>query len=393
MLKSRCFFVALCAACITLALLVPTALAAGPASVTVRVEGLTETKLLPTQVTTSSTPVVKDGKSADACPGTSAAGALELATGGNWGGPWSSSFNQYEIFSIEGEEHVFEKGAAANYFWSFWLNEKESEVGACGVELQPGDRVLFFPSCYGTACPPAAPTPLGIESPSSANVGEAVPVTVKQFSSSGAASPLGGASVTGGARAETTDSGGHAVLTFSSPGEVLIRASAPASVRTETSICVHAGNDGTCGTQRAPSTGAGTSSTPSGLPGGRSSLVPALAGHVSGVLEGHVYRAASAPRLLAGSVLAHAAVSSVSLELHRSYKGRCSAYDAVKERFVPARCGHGRFFKVSSDGVFSYLLPGALGPGRYVLDLEASDAAGEHTTLVRGATRFVFYVR
>jgi hypothetical protein len=393
MLSTRRISVALCATCIALAALVPAALA-GPATVTVRVEGLNETKLPPTQVTTTSASVVKDGNSEDSCPGTSAAGALELATGGNWGGPWSSKFKQYEIFSIEGEEHVFEESSSANYFWSFWLNEKEAEIGACGAELQPGDRVLFFPSCFGSTCPSGSQTPLGIELPATATVGEAVPVTVKQYSSSGAAAPATGASLTGGAKVETTDSGGHATLSFPGAGDVTVRASAPGAVRTETVICVHAGNDGTCGTQRASGSGPGAPGG-SGVAGftSPSSGPQAIAAHVSGLIEGHVYVPAHSPRVLSGSVLAHAAVSSVSLELRRSYKGRCSAYDGRRERFVPQHCGRGSFFKVSSDGVFSYLLPFSLGPGRYVLDLKATDVAGQVTKLARGTTRFVFYVR
>ena len=83
----------------------------------------------------------------------------------------------------------------------------------------------------------------------------------------------------------------------------------------------------------------------------------------------------------------------MSLELRRSYKGRCFAFDGVSTRFVKARCGQGSFFKVSNDGLFSYLLPAALAPGRYVLDIEATDAAGNHTALARGSSRVVFYVR
>ena len=41
-----------------------------------------------------------------------------------------------------------------------------------------------------------------------------------------------------------------------------------------------------------------------------------------------------------------------------------------------------RFFKVASTPSFSYLLPGALQRGRYVLDIEATDAAGNRTSLV-----------
>ena len=173
MLVSRRIYLPLCLVCLASAVLASTALAAEPATVTVRVEGLSETKLSSTQVTTTTTPVVADGKAEDSCAGTSALGALQLATGGNWGGPWNSEFKQYEIYTIEGESHVFEKEALANYFWSFWLDNEEASVGACEAELHSGDQALFFPSCYGTACPPS-PLPLGIETPASADIGEAV---------------------------------------------------------------------------------------------------------------------------------------------------------------------------------------------------------------------------
>jgi hypothetical protein len=38
-------------------------------------------------------------------------------------------------------------------------------------------------------------------------------------------------------------------------------------------------------------------------------------------------------------------------------------------------------------------MPFALGRGEYVLDIEATDAAGNHTTLARGTSRIRFYVR
>jgi hypothetical protein len=60
---------------------------------------------------------------------------------------------------------------------------------------------------------------------------------------------------------------------------------------------------------------------------------------------------------------------------------------------VHTRCGSGAFFKVSSTPSFSYLLPGALARGRYVLDIQATDAAGNRTSLARGTSRTVFYVR
>jgi len=399
MLTSRRIPLALLPACLLLSLFASSAAAGGPATVTVRVEGLTETKLPPTQVTTAAVPVVKDANAEHACSGTSALGALQLATAGNWSGPWNGGFKQYEIYSVEGESHVFEPQASANYFWSLWIDEREAEVGACEAELQPGDRVLFFPSCFGSACPPS-PSPLGIEAPASANVGDPVAVAVKKFSSAGAATAAAGVTVAGEGAGVTTDASGNAVLTFGHPGEVTVHASGPESVRAQRSICVHAGNDGNCGTPASSGSGgsgkseAGAGSIPGGDgPASHYTGPYALVADATGLADGHFYPRGHAPKVLAGSIHAHSDVSSVSLELRRSFKGRCYAYDGTRERFLAARCGEGSFFKVSGDGAFSYLLPSALAPGRYVLDIQATDAAGNRTTLARGTSRVVFYVR
>jgi hypothetical protein len=393
MLTTRRILLALSAVCLSLVVFASAAMAGEPANVTVRVEGLTETKLESTAVTTTTAPVVKDGNSADACSGTSALGALQLASSGDWSGPWNGEFDQYEIYSIEGETHEFESTSNANYYWSLWVNEQESSVGACEAELHPGDRVLFFPSCYGSACPPS-PLPLGVEAPASANVGEKVSVTVKRYSTTGEAKALEGASVTGASANAATNASGAAAVSFSSPGRYTLRISAPESVRTEATICVHNGNDGNCGTTAPSTTGTTTTTTP--VPAVVSAPYKgpyALVAKASGVLDGHVYAPGKAPRVLAGTIAAQSAVSSVSLELRRSYRGRCYAYDGTTTRFVRARCGQGSSFKVSSDGSFSYLLPAALPPGRYVLDIQATDVAGNHSTLARGSSRIVFYVR
>jgi hypothetical protein len=363
--------------------------ATSPATVTVRVEGLNETKLPATTVTTNSTPVVKDGDTSHACPGTSAIGALELASGGNWSGPWNEEFNQYEIFSIEGELHEFDSASTANYFWSLWVNDQESTVGACEAELQPGARVLFFASCFGSTCPGES-GPLEIEAPATANVGEQVSVAIKRYSSSGQGTPKEGATVAGAAQAATTNASGQATVSFAQAGEYTLRASAAESVRTEATVCVHNGNDGNCGT-----TVPGSTKTSSAAPAAASpySGPYAVVAKATSVGEGRVYTRAKAPRVLSGTVASHSPVTSVEMRLRRSYRGRCFAYDGTSERFVRARCASGSFFKVSSTPSFSYLLPGALAPGRYVLDLEAVDASGHRSTLARGSSRIVFYVR
>ena len=376
-----------------LALTASAALAAGPATVTVEVEGLSEAKVPPTQVTTTNTAVVKnnsEGHPEGSCTGTSAAGALELATAGNWSGKWYGGELGYAVESIAGESYPF----TGSYFWDFWLNNKaQEEHGICGVELNAGDRVLLFPCHFemNVACP----TPLGIEAPAVADAGETVTVTVKQYNTKGEASPAVGANVAGGGVSASTDFQGHATMRFSGDGTYTLHASGsnegPPAVRSETTICIHEGNDGTCGT-RTTTSSAPVQASPS------SNSHPytgpfALVARFGSVSDGHVYRRGHAPRLLSGTVIAHSAVTSISLELRRRFKRRCSTYDATRERFVKARCGTGSVFKVASGGTsFSYLLPAQLAPGRYVLDIHSTDAAGNQAALARGSTRTVFYV-
>jgi hypothetical protein len=59
------------------------------------------------------------------------------------------------------------------------------------------------------------------------------------------------------------------------------------------------------------------------------------------------------------------------------------------------KCGatHGTWFSVGDKADFAYLLPSKLGAGRYVLDLQVVDKAGNKTAgLARGTTRVVFTV-
>jgi hypothetical protein len=361
------------------------------AAVTVRVEGINQTLLPPTQVTTDATPVVKDGNNEHSCSGASAAGALQLATGGSWGGEWFGGFG-YSAETILGETHAFEPEAPANYFWSYWLDNKASSVGICEGELQAGQSILFFPECFSeeepNPCPPP-PNPLGVSAPPIAERGAPVTVTVTSYANvSGAASPAVGAAVTGGGAGATTDSAGHATLAIPQSGNIQLQVTAPGSVRTETTVCVHDGNDGTCGT-----TSPSGSSTPA--PGAAAAYKGpyAVVAQATGVQDGHFYPRGRGPKVLSGTIATHTSVASVGLKLRRSYRGRCFAYDGVAERFKRAHCGEGNFFTVGSAPSFSYLLPAALAPGRYVLDVQASDAAGNRTTLARGTSRIVFYVR
>jgi hypothetical protein len=394
MLVSRRLLKALPLSCLLVLALAPIAHAAAPASVTVHVEGASSTLLAPTTVTTNITPVEKDGNSAHTCSGTSAAGALEQATSGSWGGSWFNGLG-YSAETILGETHGFDPEAAANFFWSFWLNNAPSTQGICEAELTPGASILFFPDCFSEtgACPPP-PNPLGISAPAVAEAGAPIGVTVTSYANAtGAPSPAVGATLSGGGASASTDSLGHATLTLGQTGNVQLRVTAPASVPSEATVCVHKGNDGNCGS--AAATGASSSDVLGSTTTSAASYKGpyAVVAHATDLLDGHTYTRAQAPRLLRGTTLSHAQVASVGLRLRRTLHGHCFAYNGVSERFVRTRCGGGSFFKVASTPSFSYLLPSALQRGRYVLDIQASDVAGNRTSLARGTSRVVFYVR
>lgn len=379
---------------LSLCLIAPVcARAAGtPASVTVRAEGVSETKLPPTQVTTDATPVVKDGNSEHSCSGFSAAGALDLATGGEWAGKWFSGLG-YSVETIKGETFLFSQ----KYYWSFWLNYKLSTAGICETELSSGDTVLFLPECFSETareCPETPPAPLSVEAPSTANSGEAVDVTVKQYKADGTSTPAVGVELSDEANRVATDAQGHASLKLVGAGSHVLRvtpAAGSSQVRTETTVCVHEGNDGTCGTTR-PKTGPGPSAGPTGNPA--PTPVDKIQVEVAQLVFGHVYSRRRAPRVLAGTVLAGSAVRSISISLRRSWHRRCSVFSGERQRFVKARCGHARFFEIPVSGPrFSYLLPSKLPRGRYVYEVKATDAAGRASVPRRGSSRMVFYVR
>ncbi|HWX45589.1 MAG TPA: hypothetical protein VNY52_09740 [Solirubrobacteraceae bacterium] len=379
--------------------LTPPALAGTPATVTVRVLGANyEALTTPTQVTTTSAPVARYGGS---CSGTSAAGALELGTKGNWEGTWSSKYSDYEVISIDGKSFPFEENAPANYYWSFWRNNAFEEVGVCEAQLESGDQILFVPACFGSSCPAPPTQVLGIEAPATAEVGRPITVTVRFHPTAGGEShPAAGVNVGGAGSSAETDLEGHATLTFPGDGTYVLRASGgigedPKPIPGEVVVCAHEGNDGTCGTPAPPGISPLQTSSSSSV-----TLTPpytgpyALVAAATGIQDGHVYSRQGAPRVLSGTVGAHASVTSISLRLRRTHRGRCWAYDGARERLQRVRCRQGSFFQIASGGdSFSYLLPSRLPPGRYVLDIAATDAAGNRAPLDRGSSRIVFYVK
>jgi hypothetical protein len=372
------------------ALLTSPALAAGtPATVSVRVVGLTGTTLLPqTQVTTTTTPVDPDGTPADSCTGTSAMGALEDATHGNVAALYDGPVLGYEIDGIEGE--TFPAFAdSPDAYWSFWLNGTFAQNGACGQELNPGDEVVFFAQCdnTGTDCTSAtAPDHYLTETapPASANVGAPVSVTVGSVGTgSGSSEPLpGSVTVSAGSQSVTPNGQGVATFTFPSPGVYAITASAPDSVPSDSrTVCAHYDGDGACGT--TPFTGGGEVIPPP--PPGGPPLVATSIARITGLHSGQSFRFAHAPRLLQGSVTVGAAgLREVELRLRRHYRGRCEFLSAITGGFRPAGCGARIWVNLGSGASWSFLLASQLPPGNYELDvvpIVSSGALGHPQTV------------
>ena len=69
---------------------------------------------------------------------TSAQGALNVATHGNWKGKWYSSYHEYFITGILGDNETSKK-----YYWGLYVNGKPASKGACEIKLKSGDKLLF----------------------------------------------------------------------------------------------------------------------------------------------------------------------------------------------------------------------------------------------------------
>lgn len=219
------------------------AAASSASAITVRVEGTTNTLVRATAVTLGSGSIVKDGNTADSCAGHSAAGALELATHGDWNGTWSASYKAYLVNSIEGLNFP---STGAEY-WAFWVNDAPSASGVCGYDPKPGDHLLFFPDCYGKTCPKSAGV-LGVKAAAVATIGRPFTVSVTAYSDAkGAPSKAAGATVSAGGASAKTAVSGKAALSFTRAGHFILKVTKPNAVRAEASVCVQAAAAKTCG--------------------------------------------------------------------------------------------------------------------------------------------------
>jgi hypothetical protein len=402
-------------ALLAMLLVVPTAAGASQITVNLRVEGSSAT-LYEGPITTSaetiqtpssgglhpcdfasngpSTSEFADGGSASGTPTTAlhdAALASGLAFDAEWFGNESKGGEPGDFF-------VTKVGLDANGgpptfpSWGFAVGYTTAPVGGCQIALAPGSEVLWAYNYFNLT------HLLELSAPASASAG--APFTVHVVDGR-TGEPVAGASIGEVAAGVTstiptsppTDASGDATISLGSTGAFTLKATQPDSVRSNgVVVCVHAGNDGSCGTtvpgpRLAPAPGGGA---PPAAP------AVALQAMVIGIINGHAYSRRAAPRVLRGIVKvgANGSLRQVRIRLQRRVGRRCLNFDGRREQFVSSRkCAPARFFSVGDSESFSYLLPRRLPVGRYVYDIDAVEASGKVTRLVGGVSHVHFRVK
>lgn len=208
-------------ATLALAVASPVALAAGATQVTVRVEGKTHTLLKSKRVRTHAGSVTRGGAPRGACPATSAAGALDVATGHHWSATWFSGLDDLEIKRILGDTESTKK-----FFWAIWVDNRFATTGACEIRLHRGEHLLFAVDSVAHH-----EHPLSIRAPRHTVAGKPIAVKVVWFSDSGASKPLAGARVTAAGVSAVTNRHGVAQVVPSHAGTLAVGATDKGFIR------------------------------------------------------------------------------------------------------------------------------------------------------------------
>jgi hypothetical protein len=279
--------------------------------------------------------------------------------------------------------------------WGYAVNHTTANVGGCQIALAPGNEVLWAYNYFNLV------HLLNLSGPSVIQVG--VPVTL-HVTDGRTGEPISGAAIgedIGGITAmppggPLTNANGEAAIVLTHTGSVTIKATRSDSVRSNgLVVCVHAANDGSCGTAAAQTPGGASTTTSNGQRNGQPPLGPDIA-EIVGMRSGHVYSRRAAPRVLRGLVKVPVGdtLRQTRIRLERRHDGHCFNFSGSRESFVrTSKCGTASFFSVGATESFSYLLPTRLPVGRYVYDVDAVENTGKTTKLVSGVSHIVFRVK
>jgi hypothetical protein len=200
----------------------------------IRIEGVHKTLVSERTVTLADAPIVKDGDASHSCPGTSALGALQAGTNGDWTGKWSEGLG-YFVSSIRGEK------PAGSSFFSLWVNHRLSTTGGCDTKLKRNDSVLLFVDrcVFDSAtngCKNKPVTPLGVRVTPRVRRGSRFTVSVVRYTNSGRPVPQAGARVFANQRPLRghTDAKGHLRVRATHVGGVSFFATHTGNAKSET---------------------------------------------------------------------------------------------------------------------------------------------------------------
>jgi hypothetical protein len=393
------------AATLCSALLAPAAAQAAPVTVNLRIEGASQT-VFEGPVTTDARqiPDASDGTlhacdvrsnggnaGAGAPQGTATTAAFDAATANGFA--FRAEFTGTSVFNGATTEvndfFVNQLGPDAAQsvapfaYHQLYVNGTAAQTGGCQVAAQPGQEVVWGYSADANRV-------LRLTGPARVRPGEAFTVGVTN-AATGAA--VEGATVAGG----TTDSAGAARVVVRDRGAATLKAEASRAIRSNAlTVCATDGADGFCGTTTPTGQTVEPAPPPSAGPLVTADRVAPFS-RITGIRDGQVFRRrARAPRVLRGTVADAGAIRTVKLRLTRRAGGACSSYSGRRERFIGRPCGaaNGFFFAIGADPTFEYQLAERLRRGRYVLDVNAVDAAfNRDDTRRRGTNRVVFHVR
>jgi hypothetical protein len=351
------------------AALLPSAAAADPVTVDLRIEGPTRT-LFEGPVTTDVREFRFTNESTGhRCDGTAALGGQSPTPAPTRGavisraaatapfqleGTWNDQFGA-SFATIAGESVGFDP--ATNRFLAEYENDRFASLGACADTVQTGDDVLF---AYGDG----SEALLELSGPPQADPGDSVALKVTNAATG---APIAGAIVAG----QVTGADGTATVgPLADVAHADFKAARSGAIRSNRlRVCV---TDRDCAI------------VDTGAPSAR----------IRGIRDGRRFAHGKGPREFKGTVGEDpAGLRAVRLSLQRKLDGRCSAYSVRRERFVKRRCGAHPSFTIGDDSDWSYLLPERLGKGRYDLRVVAVDGAGNRDRVRRGRNRVLFKVR
>jgi hypothetical protein len=437
----RTIFVCLFAAAILVLLAVPAG--AFGQSANVRIESKSGPLVTSAPFALSTAPVAPAGAlPGQTCPGNSVVGAINAATGGNWGGTWSDT-DGWSVERIKSTTALVSEGRK----WLVLVQGVLVNDPPCHVVLDDGASVTLMPACLTATTGCFAGGLLDLVAPDTAGPGSPIVVQVWEttfsLDSEGHGSsqrgPGGDATVSGpegSARTNSTFNLGKATLFISVKGPATIFASKGADAPDRSPICITDGADGFCGTtapaqQPFDPLAFCTTTGSDGYCGSPDMVAPI--GRISQPVENHVFPKTGRPKTMKGTVdFDPSQTDHVDLKLMRQttikvkrYRKRkvwvtkkihgkkvrrrvtkrrayyvkqkaCLGWDVATSTWKRLRtCDAATAKSFPADGTdeWSYQFLTALPAGRYTLDALAVDGAGNQDKIPEaGRNRIQFTV-